>query len=292
MSENLFTVQKTYEALVTPDTPEGKRLQFDETRIFKTEYERQMHLAGLKGVNIDAAIAWLEKPESRGVENAAAMLDLLKKKKAELHSIQQKTRKDLSKYATVIDSMMPTEEWKENVSKKTVSFKDGKDMKTYPVFARESLQGGVDLEIRDFGIATRIIGVPADSVDAVLSSYETANGPDAHAMLKPLKDSFLFGTIKYEDIKNIVVKIESATKVATKPASDGKEVTKESSISDMLKQAKAPKGHELSYDEATKQVRLMKGKAVVAYFTVGNKENEDKKTVEGIQKWAESKAKK
>lgn len=41
---NLFEVQKTFEAL----TPVSQNNTFDETRIFKTEFDRQMYLASLK----------------------------------------------------------------------------------------------------------------------------------------------------------------------------------------------------------------------------------------------------
>lgn len=49
---NLYEVQKTYEALIDPTKKEDQdlnsKLAFDETRIFKTEFERQYYLASLK----------------------------------------------------------------------------------------------------------------------------------------------------------------------------------------------------------------------------------------------------
>ena len=73
---------------------------------------------------------------------------------------------------------------------------------------------------------------------------------------------------------------------------DGKEVIAERSIADILKEVKAPKWYDISYDGEKKQVQLKKGNKVVGYFTPDRPENQDKKTSDGIQKWVDTKVQK
>ena len=65
MAENLYSVQKTYEALVSLDTDAGRKLAFDDSRIFKNEVARQMYLVSLKGADLQSAIVWLGKDENK-----------------------------------------------------------------------------------------------------------------------------------------------------------------------------------------------------------------------------------
>lgn len=112
MAENLYTVQKTYEALVATDADAAKKLAFDESRIFKTEYERQQYLVRLTGDSLRAAITWLEKSENSGVSKQENMLKLLKAKESDLVAIQGRTRAELSGHALIIDATVKGLEYK------------------------------------------------------------------------------------------------------------------------------------------------------------------------------------
>lgn len=107
MTENLYTVQKLYEALVLPKTPEAEKLAFDETRIFKNEYERQMYLVSLTSQNLVAAIKWLERPENALVQDAAKMKQFLEWKQKEFTYIQSQSRIALKSMKGVIDELIP-----------------------------------------------------------------------------------------------------------------------------------------------------------------------------------------
>lgn len=92
--ENLYTVQKTYEALVSPDTEEGKKAMSDDNRIFHSEYEQQMYRAWLTRASIQAAINWLDRPEAQWVADHDVMLNLLKKKLEDKNKIHEATRNE------------------------------------------------------------------------------------------------------------------------------------------------------------------------------------------------------
>ncbi|MDD2917262.1 MAG: hypothetical protein PHH70_05450 [Candidatus Gracilibacteria bacterium] len=113
MAENLYTVQKTYEALIDPNSASKeeqaieKDLKFDDTRIFKTEFDRQMYLVSLTGDDLRAAIAWLKDSKNERVTKQSEMLKLLGGKQAALGDIQAATRKELASHALVIESLIP-----------------------------------------------------------------------------------------------------------------------------------------------------------------------------------------
>lgn len=87
MSENLATVQKTYEAIAgksdvnTWNTEPG-------VSFFKTEFERQSYLSQLTPKDVQAAIIWLEAPENANVQNANIMRDFLKNKQCVMTQVQ------------------------------------------------------------------------------------------------------------------------------------------------------------------------------------------------------------
>lgn len=86
--------------------------------------------------------------------------------------------------------------------------------------------------------------------------------------------------------------ITSADRKKTTKWENGKEVIAVKSIADVVNDAKAPKGYDLSYDESKKQVQLKKGNKVVGFFTPENDENKDRRTAPQIQEWAATKVQK
>lgn len=87
--ENLYTVQKTYEALT------GSVQENDPFRIFNNEYERQMYHAGLTKASVQSAINWLKRPESFWVADHDKMLQLLREKLGGISQINKETRQQI-----------------------------------------------------------------------------------------------------------------------------------------------------------------------------------------------------
>lgn len=99
--ENLYTVQKTYEALVWPVR------ENDQTRIFENEYARKMYYAWLTKASVRSAINWLKRPESAGVADHGKMLQLLEEKLENISRIQAEVRAELRANPFVINALIP-----------------------------------------------------------------------------------------------------------------------------------------------------------------------------------------
>ena len=210
---NLSEVQKTYEALIAPETDAGKKLEFDSTRMFKTEFARQSYLVRLTGENLAAAIIWLKKPENSWVSNCQNMLSLLTEKQGTLADIQARTRAELSGHTLVIDATVKGLEYKPHTPP-NITITQWKDRKTYPVFVYEykndKSEEVANIEIRDAGQATRVVWVPKKRIDDVLKYYQNWN----------IEHTFLFsGAVKWEEIKDKMDTSSQASVVNHNPGS-------------------------------------------------------------------------